>query len=52
MSAGGSNSMQRYLERDFANDAELADALAADVAERLRVAIAERGNALDRKSVV
>jgi len=37
---------QRYAERDFTNSLELAKALAADVAGRLRAAIDSRGQAL------
>jgi 6-phosphogluconolactonase len=36
----------RYVEHDFTNSAELAEALAADVAGRLRAAIDSRGQAL------
>jgi 6-phosphogluconolactonase len=41
-----SDSSTRYVEHDFANSAELAEALAADVAGRLRAAIASRGHGL------
>jgi 6-phosphogluconolactonase len=46
LSAGDNNSSPRCVERDFANSAALAEALAADVAGRLRDAIATRGQAL------
>ena len=44
--SGSSNNSQRYVEHDFANSAVLAAALAAEVANRLREAIAARGRAL------
>ena len=44
--SGSDNHSQHYVEHDFANSAELAQALAADVAGRLRAAIAARGQAL------
>lgn len=43
---GSSNHSQHYVEHDVANGAELAYALAADIAGRLREAIAARGQAL------
>ena len=46
MSDSRDNQAPRYLEHDFANGAELADALAADVAGQLHAAIAARGEAL------
>jgi 6-phosphogluconolactonase len=46
LSDSSNNSIQRYVEHDFANGAELAAALAADVADQLRAAIAARGHAL------
>jgi 6-phosphogluconolactonase len=46
LSANNNIRAQRYVEHDFADGAELADALAADVAGRLRAAIDARGHAL------
>jgi len=46
LSGSSNNSGQRYVEHDFANSAELAEALAADVAGRLRAAMDSRGQAL------
>ncbi|HEX3122041.1 MAG TPA: 6-phosphogluconolactonase [Rhodanobacteraceae bacterium] len=46
MSDSSNNPAQRYVEHDFANSAELAEALAQDVAGRLHAAIAARGHAL------
>ena len=46
MSGSPDNQALGYVEHDFANSTELADALAADVAGQLRVAIAARGCAL------
>ncbi|HET7778048.1 MAG TPA: 6-phosphogluconolactonase [Rudaea sp.] len=46
MSDSSNNRAQRYVEHDFANSAELASALAEDVAGRLRAAIDSRGQAL------
>lgn len=46
MSGSQDNQALRYVEHDFANSTQLADALAADVAGRLREAIAARGHAL------
>jgi 6-phosphogluconolactonase len=46
LSDSNNDSMQRCVEHDFANGAELAAALAADVADQLRGAIAARGHAL------
>ena len=46
MSDSSNNQAPRYVERDFANSAELASALAEDVAGRLRAAIDSRGQAL------
>jgi len=46
LSGSSNNSSRRYVEHDFANNAELAAALAQDVAGRLHTAIAARGHAL------
>ena len=46
MSDSSNTLAQRCVEHDFANSAQLAEALAADVAGGLRAAIASRGSAL------
>lgn len=46
MTGRGDNWLQRFVERRFADRSALADALAAEVAGRLRAAIAARGHAL------
>ena len=46
MSAGSNSPAPRFVEKDFANSVDLAEALAADVAGRLRAAITARGQAL------
>lgn len=46
MSNSSNNPVQRYVEHDFASSADLAAALAAGVADRLRAAIDSRGQAL------
>ena len=46
MSDSSNKPAPRYVEHDFTNSSELAEALAADVAGRLRAAIDSRGRAL------